>query len=283
MPNYLSKIIDSLKYSHRLQTSFKVGVFALGAIATVFTLAGGSIKDFLNLNILQRITFILLSFALLSTISYFIIGFLYKKSIRLFIRKTSITIDHGDIFNTPGLRIIGCDTNFNTQVDDVVISKRSLHGQLVLKHGNKNQIKRIVDNEAQRLKLNKNSRGLYDFPLGTIIPYWNKNENQTYLMLALTELDKDFKAHTNQAKFESMLIKMWTEIDRVYAGHDVVLPLLGTGISRFEDGPKDPVDLLKCMLHAFDCSSVNLKSHVTILIYGKQKDFSLFEYRNLTH
>lgn len=69
------------------------------------------------------------------------------------------------------------------------------------------------------------------------------------LWLALTELDKNYESHTNMAKYELMLMKMWKEIDRVYASNDVILPILGTGISRFDDGPKDKDDLLRCMLY----------------------------------
>ena len=75
------------------------------------------------------------------------------------------------------------------------------------------------------------------------------------LWLALTELDKNYESHTNMAKYELMLMKMWKEIDRVYASNDVILPILGTGISRFDDGPKDKDDLLRCMLCTFNSNS----------------------------
>ncbi len=57
-------------------------------------------------------------------------------------------------------------------------------------------------------------------------------------MLAMTELNSRYESHTNMAKYERMLMKMWKEIDRVYASQDIALPLLGAGIARFDDGPK---------------------------------------------
>ena len=76
-------------------------------------------------------------------------------------------------------------------MDDVVISKKSLHGKLVLEHGNADEIKKVVEKEAQRQHLSPNNEGLYDFPLGTVIRYDSTKDGNTYLMLAMTELDSN--------------------------------------------------------------------------------------------
>lgn len=124
---------------------------------------------------------------------------------------------------------------------------------------------------------------MYDFPLGTIIKYESNVDNQTYLMLAMTELNSEYEAHTNMDKFEQMLMKMWREIDRVYAGEDVVLPILGTGISRFDDGPKDKEALLRCMLCTLNSSGVSLNANVEVVIYGDTRDIPLYEYKDMFH
>ena len=139
----------------------------------------------------------------------------------------------------------------------------------------------MVEKEAKRLHLTANSDGLYDFPLGTIIRYDSSKDNHTYLMLAMTELDRNYEAHTNMAKFEHMLMKMWSEINRVYASNDVVLPLLGTGISRFDDGPKNKEALLRCILCTLNSSGVTLNAKVKVLIYGDAKDIPLYEYKDM--
>ena len=99
----------------------------------------------------------------------------------------------------------------------------------------------------------------------------------------MTELNADYEAHTNMAKFEHMLMKMWKEIDRVYASNDIALPLLGAGIARFDDGPKYKDSLLRCMLCTLNSSGVSFNSKVKILIYGDIKDFSLYEYKDIFH
>jgi len=231
----------------------------------------------------MRIGIVFIAFVLIYSFVYFTIGRIFRDSVSLTIRQTSVSISCGDIFEAPGWKIIGCDTHFDTRVDDIIISKKSLHGQLVLNHGKKEEIETVVENEARRLGLQKNNDGLYDFPLGTVIRYDSSVDNQTYLMLAMTELDIQHEAHTNMAKFELMLMKMWAEIDRVYASNDIALPILGTGISRFDDGPKDREALLRCMLCTLNSSGVSLKSKVGIIIYGNVKDIPMYEYKNMFH
>lgn len=264
----------------RIQNSVYFSVSAVGFVSTMFAVLGVSLKD-LDANLWIRIGVIVLSALVLAMGYYVVIGNVYKDSVALTIAKTPVEISRGDIFKTLGYKVIGCDTHFDTRVDDVVISKNSLHGKLLLEHANINDVKSKIEEAARKSGLTKNSEGLYDFPLGTIIRYDSCVDNQTYLMLALTELDKNYASHTNMAKYELMLMKMWKEIDRVYASNDVVLPVLGTGISRFDDGPKDKDDLLRCMLCTFNSSGVSLNSKIKIVLYGSTDDVPLYEYKGI--
>jgi hypothetical protein len=267
--------------SKRVRDSVIISATLVGTIATILSILGISLGDWQGSNFFIRIGVVIGIFLLLYMISYIIIGNIFSESVKLTIRNTSVSIECGDIFNASGLRVIGCDTHFSTIVDDVIISKKSLHGQLILEHGDKDEIEAAITTEANKLGLQKDSNGLYDFPLGTIIRYDSSVDNNTYLMLAMTELNEQHEAHTNMAKFELMLMKMWKEISRVYALNNVALPLLGTGIPRFDDGPKGKEDLLRCMLCTLNSSGVTLKSKVKILIYGDAKDIPLYEYKDM--
>lgn len=269
--------------SKQIRDSIIISATIIGAISTVLSILGISLGDLKTLSMWARICIVIAVFGLLSVSIYFIIGKMFKSQVKLTIRQTPVFVGCGDIFNAPGMRVIGCDTHFSTRIDDVVIAKKSLHGQLFLKHGKIDEIEAAIKAEAKRLGLRINSAGLYEFPLGTIIRYDSSVDNHTYLMLAMNELDEQYEAHTNMAKFELMLMKMWKEIGRVYATYDVALPVLGTGISRFDDGPKDKKDLLRCILCTLNSSGVTLKSNVEILIYGDAKDIPLYEYRDMFH
>lgn len=271
------------KLSKQVHDSIAISVTVVGMVSTILSILGISLGDIQGLSLCLRIGTVVMAFIVVYVFAYIAIGKIFRESVNITIRQTPVSVSCGDIFEVPELRVIGCDTHFDTRVDDIVISKKSLHGQLVLEHGNKDEIIMAVAAEAKRLGLQKNNEGLYNFPLGTIVRYDSSVDNHTYLMLAMAELNAEHEAHTNMAKFELMLMKMWREISRVYALNDVVLPLLGTGIPRFDDGPKDKEDLLRCMLCTLNSSGVTLRSKVKILIYGNIRDIPLYEYRNMFH
>lgn len=269
------------KLTKRVKDSIIITMSSIGVISTILSVLGLSLADIETLTIWLRIVISVFAFIVLYIIIYMLIGRIFRESVSTTIRQTSVSVVCGDIFEVPEFRVIGCDTNFRTEVDDVIISKKSLHGQLILNHGVPDEINAVIEKEAKRLGLHKNDEGLYDFPLGTIIRYDSSVDNHTYLMLAMTKLNSNYESHTNMSEFEYMLMGMWKEINRVYAGNDIALPLLGSGISRFDDGPKEYGVLLRCMLCTLNGSGVTFNSNLKILIYGNIKDIPLYEYKDI--
>ena len=265
----------------RIQDSMIFSAALCGILSSICTICDFSLREFGIGNVLSRMGIFFAVYVLVCVVTYLILGALYKKSINLQIRGMKVSICYGDIFSCKELKVIGCDTHFDSRIDDVVIAKKSLHGQLFLQHGVVKDIKKAIRKEAERLNLAKDDSDLYDFPLGTIIRYDNNSDNNGYLMLALTKLNKDFKACSDIVTFESTLMKMWHEIDRVYASTDVAIPLLGTGITRFSDIQKDRETLLRCMLCTLNNSGITLNANIKILIYGTSKDIALYEYKNI--
>lgn len=269
--------------SNQMKSSIRISALVISAISVVLTILGVSLGSIQGLSILIRFCIIVALFVVLALTIYCIIGAIFKESIDLTIRGTRVRLRYGDIFKVSSLRVIGCDNCFDTCVDDVIISKKSLHGQFVTQHGDADEINTLIELEAQKQGILKNQEGKYKFPIGTIIQYESKVDNCVYLMLAMNELDAENKAYTNMAKYEQMLMKMWEEIDRVYAMRDVAIPVLGDGITRFYDGPQGKENLLKCMLCTLNSSSVALKSTIEILIFDNEENLSLYEFRNAFH
>lgn len=267
--------------SKRVRDSIFISASLVGVISTVLSILGVSLADLNGASIWLRIGIVIATFFLLCIVAYVAIGKIFKNSVSLSIRQTDVVINCNDIFAADGFRVIGCDTHFDTRVDDIIIAKKSLHGQLVLEHGKKEDIEKVVEAEAVRLGLKKNRDGLYNFPLGTVIRYNSSIDNHTYLLLAMAELNLDYEVHTNMAQYELMLMKMWKEINRVYANNNISLPLLGAGIVRFDDGPKYKDSLLRCMLCTLNSSGVAFNSKIEILIYGNSGDIQLYEYKDM--
>ena len=191
--NKVSRWYRSL--SRRKRDSILISISIIGLFSTIFTILGVSLKELIEVSICYRILIVMCLFLVVYIAVCSVIGQIYKNSVEMSIRQTSISITYGDIFETPEQRLIGCDTRYDTRVDDVVISKNSLHGKLFLKYGNIDDIRVTVEAEAKRLGLQKDSDGLYEFPLGTIIRYNSSIDGHTYLMLALSKLNTDHEAH----------------------------------------------------------------------------------------
>ena len=262
----------------RWKDSFVLSFTIITGIATVFTVLGFSLKDLLpfacvNPSFLAefiRAFILLILYILLAWIIWLIKGYKYKDTIRLKIGRNEVTVKPGNIFEQDAWRVIAVDTHFSTNVDNVEISKTSLHGQLVLEHGDADGIKEAVKKEAERRKKNTDENGRYTFPLGTAIHYEGKDGH--YIMVALTDLDTDYEAHTRLPQYENTLMNIWREISRVYAKNDLALPILGDGITRFDDGQDDPTNLLRCMLCTLNTSRIHFKSNMSIIVYdGDEK------------
>lgn len=269
--------------SNRARTSIIVSASFVGLVSTIMSIVGISLYDWIK-SIRLSLLSIAIAFIFLDLLIYWVIGLLFKDSVSMEIRKTPVSVCCGNIFETKGYRVIGCDTHFDTRVDDVVVSKGSLHGQLVLEHGEKKDIDKLVEKKAKELNLQRDVNGQFTFKPGTVIRYDSKKDGNTYLLLAMTEIRKEgdkYKSYTTMSKYEHMLMKMWKEIDGIYASNDIVLPLLGSGISRFEDGPKDKGALLRCMLCTLNGSGVTLNAKVKIVLFNDAKSISLYEYKDM--
>ena len=273
--NCLCKWYSSL--SRRFKDSLLWSFSLLGVLSAIFAIAGFSLESLLKCSVVIRIFVVLLLIIVVVACLYCFLGMAFKQSISITINQTSVCIKYGDLFKEPGWKVIGCDTHFSTKTDDVVIAKKSLQGQLIIEHGQEAEITAAVASEAKRQKLKKNAQGVYDFPIGTVIRSDSSKDGKTYLLLAMAELDSQSKVHTNMTQFIQMLMAMWTEIDRVYAGNDIILPLLGAGILRFDDGPKDKKTLLKCLVDTFSFSSIKLNSTLSIIIHDTEMDIPLYE------
>lgn len=278
----------------QVKDSFKLSFCLVSGVSILLSLLGTSMKDILPLDSVQPeflstvMRFFVLLFVYLAVVCgiWFCIEKKYENSIALNIGGNRVTIRLGDIFKQKAWRVIGMDTHFDTTVDDIVISKNSLHGQLVLKHGNTESIKIAVQKEAQRRHILPDENGRYTFPLGTVIPYNGKDGH--YIMVALTELNDDNEAHTRMPKYENTLMNIWHELSRVYAKHDLALPILGSGITRFDDTKVEEADLIRCMLCTLNTCNVQFKSNISIVIYGgkstdgnKLNKLPLYEYKDI--
>ena len=203
-----------------------------------------------------------------------------RQDIVLRIHSTEIMVRFGDIFaENEGLKVIGFNEFFDTTVDNHLISEKSLNGQYIKREYGKDIVELdeiILQNDhLQRVSLGEVSNKFYGkvikYPLGTVC------EARGYLLVALTHFDENNKAYLYIEDYISALLNFWNEVDRIYAGRIIKLPLLGSGITRFKKYEHiTDQELLEIIIWTFKVSQIKLvhPSRVEIILY-KQKNESI--------
>jgi hypothetical protein len=242
--------------------SITIALAILAMIETVLAIAGISL-DFISDNWIIKLILVLVSFLLIAVVTFFVKYHKTKKGVSLKIRGIQMNIQQGNIFEAKGWKVIAFNEFFDTTVDDIVIAHNTLNGIFIDKHIQnlselQDKITNETDDNTNYKRRIRNNRAVY--PLGRIITY------KDYMLLAFTHFENN-QAHLTQKDYEDCLRVMWTEISRTYANKPVFIPLLGSGITRFDGTPhKSNFDLLKCMLCTLRTSGANINQPITVLL-----------------
>ena len=169
---------------------------------------------------------------LLLIVSYVII-YLYErnpKQVKLKINNNEINILFGDIFKMDGKKVIAFNEFFDTQVDDKIIAKKSLNGQVILKKFiDKDKFDKLVkDNknlEKADLRVTRVEGKQQAYKLGQIQP------SDDLFALAFTKFDDNNCAFIYLNDYVKCLLKMWSELNKQYSQNIINIPLLGSGIT----------------------------------------------------
>lgn len=165
-----------------------------------------------------------------------------------------VYVQYGDIFSKnevfepdkKRIVVIAVNRCFDTIIDDDLISSRSLHGiamQNLYNNGTytQNFLNEIIQKQLQgqenllptELSRSAKRKGnLLRYPVGTIVELEDDKNNIVYFFLALSKLNHDLKAETNDEEYMLALLRMLKYIDSRSQGMPVVLPLIGGFLSR---------------------------------------------------
>lgn len=176
--------------------------------------------------------------------------------------------------------VIAVNRCFDMVVSQDLIYEGSVHGQF---------IKRYVHNESERAGLEANiKKSLSDFgykpvrlkrsdkrygdldryPLGSIARI-NGENGVTFFLLALTEFDKDCKAHCNKHQYVECMLKLFDYYDSHGQGMELYLYPMGTGMARTGLSKKEA---LEATVMLTKLSKEHLKSKTTIVVDKRCKN-----------
>ncbi|WP_419393431.1 macro domain-containing protein [Cytobacillus praedii] len=197
---------------------------------------------------------------------------------KLTINNSTVTIKVGDVFEESGLKVIAFNEYFDTQVDNKIISEATLNG-IYLK--NMIQDVKVLDQQIEQdehlnsdgIKVGYNetrSRGKKaKYRLGTIF------QHGEYLLTAFSKFDNKNRAYLQMNDYINFLLNFWNEVDIVYNGRSIVIPLLGSGLTRFKKYEMiTDQELLELLIWSFKISKIKFTypSTVSIIIHESKKD-----------
>ena len=180
-----------------------------------------------------------------------------------------IEIRIADIFSIPAAQVISTNTTFDTEVNETLISARSLQGAFTEKYYDKSehldadlaaalQSDKVISTRDSRVG---GKRDKYD--IGTVALVAPKGKT-TYL-LAISELNENGVAESSFESVKQALAALWGFVSSKGRYEPLAIPILGTGHGRINT-PRDVVvkEIVKSFIAA--CSERKFTSKLTITI-----------------
>ena len=199
------------------------------------------------------------------------------REINIEIEGSKVNIITGDIFKQSGWKTIAFNEYFDTQVDNIIISRESVNGKFIdseLKDSTDALDAHItsfpfddgdiVETGVQR-QIGKKTR----YRLGTICVY------NDFLLTAFARFDKKNQANLTMPEYLEFLINFWDKVNKIYAQQSVSTTIFGSGITRIKGHRTiSDEDLLKIMLWTFRISEMRFKypAKLTIVIHESKID-----------
>ena len=211
------------------------------------------------------------------------------KKVNLTIEGSEVTVKTGDIFQQSGFKAIAFNEYFDTQVDDKIISKKSLNGIFIEKYSpapleelnNHLDNYQFDDEELVEDNVERAPGKTKKYKLGTLCVLGD------YLLVAFSKFDNKNKANLTMPEYLEFLVNFWDNVNRVYSQRDVSVPVFGSGITRIKEHKNiSDEDLLKIMLWTFRISEMRFKhpAKLSIIIHEDKIDsidlFDIKEARN---
>lgn len=230
---------------------------------------------------------VLLGILMICAIISIVWGMAFANKIAIYSKDdVEIEVRYGDLMKiafpkkNDKIVVIAVNRCFDMVVSQDLIYEGSVHGQF---------IKRYVHNESERASLEANiKKSLSDFgykpvrlkrsdkrygnldryPLGSIARI-NGENGVTFFLLALTEFDKDCKAHCNKHQYVECMLKLFDYYDSHGQGMELYLYPMGTGMARTGLSKKEA---LEATVMLTKLSKEHLKSKTTIVVDKRCKN-----------
>lgn len=265
--------------------------FVISTVVSVYEIAVGQILAG-SASVIKSILMLLLVFAILFVFSFIILSLwlCLKNNFEVFSTdKHAVYLHFGDIFdNKLGNDksehkhiVINVNRCFDTIVNNELISEKTLHGKVFKnlyeeKKFNEESLQAAIDSSLMGSKFTdipqeeKPQGNLRRYDIGTVAKIYDST-TKSYFLLAMSTFDKELNAHTTKQDFVLALQRLIEYCDRNSQGFPVLMPLLGSGLSR--TGLECYSDILRYIINTLRLNRdiINCDYHIYIRTQDKQK------------
>lgn len=191
-------------------------------------------------------------------------------------------LQYGDLFDKNEVNnfserrniVIPVNRCFDTVVDNHLISERTLHGMAFKRlYSNNLYTEESLNSAIQQLLTNKEFENITEsdkpvgnrkrYPVGTVVDLPCYGEEH-YLLWALSTFDSNLKAHTSMQEYALAVQKLVEACNTESEGFPIVLPIVGTGLSRTK---KEQRDVITYLLNAFRLNKNEINCDIHIIIH----------------
>lgn len=176
-------------------------------------------------------------------------------------KSNTIKIRNEDIFKQKpkNLKVIPFDNKFTLNINNYGISDKSLQGKFINKLSNdeKSYIRNEISNHLKIISTNTQ-----EYPIGSSVIVNIANSN--YILLALSSTKKNGTIQSSPLEYYTSINSLVNFVEKYGRDYDVVLPLIGSGLSRLN---LEEIDLLESLISIIKMSSSkSFKGNFKILV-----------------
>ena len=213
------------------------------------------------------------------------------------INNTSVNVVEGDIWTLLKKRpkdrkgeisVIGVNEFFDDIVDNRIVSESSLHGQYIKQITAERKLGALNKTIETDQMLNKPGNKKADpnrkrgnkirYELGSVVEF------ESYVLAAFTKTNEDNEAWLSAEEYTNFWMRFWANIDQIYAGRTINIPLMGAGLTRFKNGKPRKQELLEAMLWSMKISGFHntyADKRINFIIYSA--DVAEIDFYHIQH
>lgn len=199
----------------------------------------------------------------------------------------ALYLQYGDIFDAneiidPSKRrniVVPVNRCFDTHVDNHIISAQTIHGiALSSLYSSSKYTEETLSITIDKLLKNTEYECLSEkdkpegnrkrYPVGTVVDLPGY-ENKHFFLWALSTFDSNLKARTSMQEYALAVQKLIESCNAESEGFPVVLPLVGTGLSRTK---KEQQAVLKYLINAFRINRDEINSDIHIVVRNDMRN-----------